>query len=356
MFKSRIKQWKLNKNYKAAERISIAQILRHHKMKGCTSPQVLLYGRPVKMHRVQRHCKGGVYFPQPALNDYASSLVEDNKRYQVRCTCCTGDICQDQGSQAHVTTLKDIHNRYSLSPKPQLHLALPTGLKNVELILEQTSVFYRSYCEGQTSKDLSPNIDRPPTEVQYILELNPNIFFHMIAAGASALRSGQQTAGWRLIHKASDITMPLLMQQHPYTLKTLLHLASQLETDDKPDLFRSIWSFIGEMASTTLGPTHPISLTCKALLATEEKSLVHARAAKLILTILEQNFGRYDVRALDARAGYIASLRILGLEAEQERLTTDLLHDFVCLGYDVAIANILIDPTSINVRMIEVGL
>jgi hypothetical protein len=242
MFKTRITRWKLNKNYKAAERIAVAQIIRSHKTKGCTSPQVLLHGRPVKMHRVQRHCRTRIYSPRPSSDDHVLSLTEDDKRCQVRCTCCESDIRQDEGCQARIM-LSDVQKQVFLASKPQPPLPVPTELKNAELILYQTNVFYRSYFNP------SCNINRRPAEIQCTVGINSGAFLNLVLTGADALHSGQRTAGWRLLHEASNLTLPMLKQHDARTLDSLLNLASSLEARGYPDLFHSIWSFIREMAS-----------------------------------------------------------------------------------------------------------
>jgi hypothetical protein len=349
MFKTRINRWKLNKNYKAAERIAVAQIIRSHKTKRCTSPQVLLHGRPVKMHRVQRHCRTRIYSPGPLSNDHVLSLTEDDKRCQVRCTCCESDIRQDEGCQARIM-LSDVQKQVVLASKPQPPLPVPTELRNAEFILHQTNVFYRSYYQVQTSRNLSCNINGRPAEIQYGVGITPGAFRNLVLAGADALHYGQRTAGWRLLHEASDLTLPMLKQHHPRTLDYLLNLAFNLETRGDTDIFRSIWSFIREMASTILGLMHPVSLTCKALLAIEDRSLVCIKAIEIILNILEQTFGRYESVVLQMKSMYIDSLLMLGSKAESDRLIRDLLQDYAYVKDDFGVVDTLVKLGHINLR------
>jgi hypothetical protein len=351
MFKTRITRWKLNKNYKAAERIAVAQIIRSHKTKRCTSPQVLLHGRPVKMHRVQRHCRTRIYSPGPSSNDHVLSLTEDDKRCQVRCTCCESDIRQDEGYQARIM-LSGVQKQVVLASKPQPPLPVPTELKNIELILHQTNVFYRSYCQVQTSRNLSRNINGRPTEIQYKVGINPVAFRNLVLAGSDALRSGQQTAGWRLLHEASDLTLPMLKQHHPRTLDSLLDLASNLEAHGNPDIFRSIWSFIREMTSTILGLMHPVSLTCKALLVIEDKNIVYTKAIEIILNILEQRFGRYESMVLQMKSMYIDSLSML---ADSDQLTRDLLQDYTYVKDGSGVVYTLVQLGYINLRQNDIN-
>jgi hypothetical protein len=57
MFKKRVIDWNLNKNYKATERKTIARVVEQYRKHGDPIPPIMLRGQPVKMHRIQRHCK-----------------------------------------------------------------------------------------------------------------------------------------------------------------------------------------------------------------------------------------------------------------------------------------------------------
>jgi len=57
MYKSRFTRWNIGKNYKAAEKESIADHITLCARDGRTAPALRLRGKPVKMHRIQRFCR-----------------------------------------------------------------------------------------------------------------------------------------------------------------------------------------------------------------------------------------------------------------------------------------------------------
>jgi hypothetical protein len=95
---------------------------------------------------------------------------------------------------------------------------------------------------------------------------------------------------------------------------------------------------------------HPVSLICKALLVIEDKSIVSAKATKIMLNILEQRFGRYESIVLEMKSVHIYSLLMLRSEAESDRLARDLLQDYAYAKDDVGVVDTLVKLGHINLR------
>jgi hypothetical protein len=164
----------------------------------------------------------------------------------------------------------------------------------------------------------------------------------LVLAGVNAVQSGLPTVGWKFLHEASDIALPMFKQHHPRTLDCLVSLASKLQNIGQLSVCRSIWSFIREMAYTTLGLMHPVSVTCNALLVIEDISQVEATVIELVLSVFEQSFGCYDRLVLEIKADYFSSLSKLRSLAEQERLARDFVRDCVYIKNDVLVVGALI--------------
>src|ERR1700753_1592764 len=57
MYKKRIKEWRINKNYKREEKDAVSRALQRRTQAGKVSHQVMIRNQPVKFQRILRHLK-----------------------------------------------------------------------------------------------------------------------------------------------------------------------------------------------------------------------------------------------------------------------------------------------------------
>jgi hypothetical protein len=240
MYKRRIHNWKLNKNYKANEKKEVVHIVKQYKKARQPCPPILHMGRPVKMHKVQRNFRLGSLSPVPQM---------------VR---PTGSISYDCGSRNVLTSLGDV----ALSSEPGRLLSKDTELRQTEFLLLQISHLYDLYLElaSQRQKDFIWE-DGEGKAICY-----HDSFMDEVAAGIRCLDLGQSRPGWRLLNSALDKAGPMLAAKHPFTFQCILYLFVVPPLMNHMDIFRVVWHYITNMSSAILGENHPLSRIFQAII------------------------------------------------------------------------------------------
>jgi hypothetical protein len=333
MFKKRVTDWKLNKNYKSAERKAVARVVEQYKNHGDPVPTILVHGQPVKMHRIQRHCKIGQLLTRPFRSaGYFDSSVLNSDAVQIR----SGGLCMEYDEEMDLMGIVrrqegNLPNMTSLFATPMRHLSPPDELKHVEVVLFQTKIFYEWYTQSIITQGMEGNgaLDSE-AEMMAPVKISPVAFISKISA---ALKMSQRRARWRLLSEAMETVKPMLVNKHPDSLRGLIRISSTWE-ELSPDLYRVIWRQISEMASIVLGDSDPLSKVCLAIIHITSKCHVFEAAARLLQPIFERNLGPQHVETLMVKSEYIASLIKNADFAGAERLQRTLISDFEKLGHE----------------------
>ncbi|KAE8451744.1 hypothetical protein EG329_003201 [Mollisiaceae sp. DMI_Dod_QoI] len=320
MFKRKVTDWNLNKNYKAAEREAIAREVERYRSKGDPIPTILVRGQPLKMHRIQRHCKIGQLFTTPfrSARSFDSGALNNNAR-QIR---SDGFIAEYDEETNLVDNMRDregnLPEMMALFATPLRQLSQPGELKHAEFVLYQTNIFYETYAKSMARGEMTSNTAMvSETKLVAQAKYTPKIFINQVR---TALCLGQRRATWRLLNEAMDMIKPMLASKHPATLQHFIYQAWEWEGFLSPDLYRVIWGHISKMASIVLGNSDPLSKVCLAI-------------TRLMLSIFERTLGSHNAQTLTLKSNYINSFVNKADFAEAERLQRMLIPDFEKLGH-----------------------
>jgi hypothetical protein len=220
MFKKRVVDWKLNKNYKAAERDAVARIVEQYRNQGNPTPTILVRDQPVKMHRIQRHCKIGRPLTSPfgsAGSFHSSVLNNDAGQIQPRGLIIEYDKEVNPMDERR-TRKANIPENTFLFAIPLRHLSPPDELKYAEMVLFQT-IFYEWYAQSMKENGTPDSEDEMVARV----ENSPAVFACKVTA---ALELGQRGARWRLFNESMDMIKPVLASKDPHCIRLFLMAAS----------------------------------------------------------------------------------------------------------------------------------
>jgi hypothetical protein len=294
MFKQRVKDWDLHKNYKAAERKELAQIItvvKYHEVMGETQPRkVLLRGQPVKMHKLRR--------------DIRSQNLSTRRLLELR------DLAQGIKSMpGQEVSVEDLRKRLVRSSSPASPLTTPPQLKNTELFLLYTDIFYKSV-----------TVDSFPPVVDYAAIPPSRDYCNKVDAAFEVLKSGKSAKALQLLNDASEVTKQMLEKRCTETLSNFVYNAADWANDCPPDVFRVFWNYLTAMATIVLGEEHPTAMICKTIGDLEPGSSMYATAFQLIIKRLEKLLGHGHPETLASKDRYNVLLCWSGNFSEAERL------------------------------------
>jgi hypothetical protein len=266
MYKTKITQWGLMKNYKACEKEHLVRIAKAHHDSGQAIPRLILRNRPAKMDRIRRFCK-----TQNISQEICDALPLDSSNSQTSSlsVISSGD-CR---APAGVTTTALCGVRSSFSSlgsycrkglfDPERPFSVKSRNDRVELILLQIKVYYETYfpsipasCKpGRAARLELRNVPENAELSNYLNEWRSKLLLGVLILGQE-----KPAQGWRLINEACGMFHRILGQK-PLGLFRLLFFA--FNDDDwamHSDLSAHILRFFTKIAAARLGCNHPICI------------------------------------------------------------------------------------------------
>lgn len=309
MFKQRVTDWDLNKNYKAKERKDLAQIVKYYQETGEEPPKnILIRGQPVKMHKIRRDARDHQLSPRRR-----AELQELDKSIKT--------------ITAHEVSLEDLRKRMVLSSTPIPPLSTPAPLKYTETVLLQTKFFYDSFVR----QDLLPGPKENSDAIQSwdLLATRPSWdFCNKVDAAFELLKESQQKAAFKMLDEASDMARPLFTSKDTDTLCMFLFNAADWSISVPSDIFKTFWRFLWQMAITVLGEKHPVTVICLLIACVEPGSPVYATAFQIIVPKLEEMLGPGHKLTLNVKDRYNVLLSWAGEDDQAERLQRQLVQHY----------------------------
>lgn len=298
MFKHRIKEWGLGKNYTAAEPKYLAPITKDYEGIGESCPNELsIRGQPVKEHWIRRDSKRK-QLSHMRLSEL-HQLDQDTK--------FTGN------SQ---NALEDLQKRLALSSTLVQPLATLPSHRHAEILLLQTKL----YCESYIHLAVHGAVDDDP--------ISSGIFCNKVDAALTSLERGQPKNGWRMLHEASDSVRSLFKSNDKSILRLLLRFTQRWYKSATPALFKVLWTHISEMASTIRSHNNPITLICVSITHIGGGYEVCEIAFGLMLAEFEQSLGPDHEKTLEIKDLYQSLLLESGKFDAAELLQRQLLHHY----------------------------
>jgi hypothetical protein len=185
MYKTKITQWGLMKNYKASEKEHLARIVKAYRDSGRRIPPLNVRNRAAKMSRVRRYCK-----QQQILEDICDALPSESTSKGTTSSTETPPGHRAAATNVLFRALPGVQNSSSSilgSKKPSFDPERPfsTASKDgrIELILFQTKIYAQSQfnCTIEHHKHI-------------------HAWREKLIYGAEMLWQKRPAKGWQMIH------------------------------------------------------------------------------------------------------------------------------------------------------------
>ncbi|KIX05691.1 uncharacterized protein Z518_03663 [Rhinocladiella mackenziei CBS 650.93] len=275
MYKRRITEWKIRKNYKAKDKEILAKRVKAYVDAGYDVQSMSFHGRPVKLDRVKRHYRTDKRFNQ--LWERLSQSPED---------ILIGDVAIKQDSPSAATTrLTPVPNfsstlgQWSSSVEagtvPEMgnlttNVRPPAEMYNIEATLFHTYEAVRWQFTAFTPlklRDLPVRFpDSIPSEVLAGRVDQVSAFWLALDHGFKYLKTGRSKDAWRSFDESCKMVQPLIVSAPLQLLSCLLlHFATAWQGLN--ELEQHLLKFTASMTSNVLGPSHPLAQALKMIAA-----------------------------------------------------------------------------------------
>jgi hypothetical protein len=244
MCKTRIKEWHLEKNYKAQEKQAVLDLLQRIEPSAMSNISFEIRGRPAKMDRIFRYSRDGRIVQADVDRLATSSLLLRTKRRKV----------QVSGIQNEEPVRDQLI--HSLSPPNSFFsLSAPEDLQDIENIMYDTAQYYRSYFSPSDRFGKAELLRWQPFFGQTILGDLVDQYLHACQA---ARRSNYNFARIFLDRAHRQLYLAMLAQHSQLLGATLeiIHTPSYNANFETAELFAR---FAADMSRAIYGENHPIT-------------------------------------------------------------------------------------------------
>jgi tetratricopeptide (TPR) repeat protein len=303
MFCYRIAEWNLQKNSKSPTQKDLLRLVRQYEKQVLKGQSIYILERPRQESSDQSSAS-------------QSSRDDDDQKDITH----SGKILQ--------SLLQDLRHRTLVYSKPVNPLLLPHQLRQAEMILKQTDIYYSTLFIPLKISQHDDDIRAGMLAEDMIV--SPWDFCNTMDSAFELFNLGQLREAFVLLEDASQMTRPMLAGNHSETLQSLLFNAADWSNSAPPDIFRILWRYLAEMAAIVLGRESPICVVCKAILGMESGggSLVYENAFRLILGKLGGELGERHKQTLRARDKYNTLVSLTGDLETVERLQKELVQQY----------------------------
>jgi hypothetical protein len=264
MFKRRIADWKIHKNYKAKEKELLAKRVKACVEAGHDVHSISFRGRPLKLDRVKRQYRSDKRFTQ--VWEQISQSPDE---------ICVEEAAVKEESPSTNTTTSKAFLEPSASPEcPTTHVRdnggrdlatvtvlPPTDLYNTEIVLFHTREAVRWQFTAFTplkSKELQARFPHMiPREVRTGQIDQVSAFWLGLYRGFDYFHTGRADDAWTTFDSCCNMVQPLIKSAPLQLLSCLLvHFATPWQ--GLAALEQQLLGFISSMAENSLGSCHPL--------------------------------------------------------------------------------------------------
>src|SRR5271168_3282634 len=214
MYKTKITEWKLKKNYTAAEKEQFARDFKAHRDSGKGIPPLTLRNRPAKLDRIRRFCK-----QEKILEDICDALQSDSP-YKENVNSSAKAPAGNRGAATAQVIRAAVNGVQNSSPSsaqgltqtlfdPERPFSTTSSIGRIELILLQTKIYHQSRFGSGTRSDTRSATPRLLFgNGDLVSKLVENLIY-----GVGTLVGQKSTQGWRMINEACEMVHKVLEQQ-----------------------------------------------------------------------------------------------------------------------------------------------
>ena len=257
MYKTKLKQWSLMKNYKASEKEKLARIVKAHRDSGKDIPPLTLRNRAAKMDRVRRFCK-----QRKILEEICDALPAESCSKTTTSSPKAFPVHREAAIDVMASGLQGVGNsslslvlgsrKMSFDPERPLSTASKDG--RIELILFQMKTYHQSQVDCTIQLNRLKSAAMLDDRASFGTTLAEKLVY---GAGMITQKPSQ---GWQTINEACDMAHQILDQPHQSLFRNLLYAFNDFGMTLQLDLRAHVLRFFTKASATKLGCNHPISV------------------------------------------------------------------------------------------------
>jgi tetratricopeptide (TPR) repeat protein len=277
MYKKRIKEWKINKNYKREEKDAVSRALQRRSQAGKVSHQVMIRNQPVKFQRILRHLKASAGATISHGSDATSDCLKSSE-VEVR-TPDAESFVLDEPTNRHLQA--DLRRRLSLSPEPSRPLFTHDDLGSAEILCWESARYFEWQLSGHARPFSSP------TSVKGDCAVNSLSSFFLAASLAESSRYSDARV---ILNNSFDELKNALIHPSPQLLPSLLGVICARGEDQTPFKVRELYrEHASDLCRVYLGARHPITATVRFFCgAGGQRQVFNTVLGSLLATVLRK--------------------------------------------------------------------
>jgi tetratricopeptide (TPR) repeat protein len=275
MYKKRIKEWKIMKNYKREEKDAVSHALQRRTQAGKVSHQVMIRNQPVKFQRILRHLKAsaGTTISCGSTSPWSCSKGSE---IEVR-TPDAESIVLDEST--HRNFQADLLR--GLSPGPGRPIFTRGDLGIAEILCWESVGYFESALSVHAR-----TLSRP----DHMASL-----FHLansVSAASSLAESRRYSDARVTLNNTLDELKNALMHQSPSLLPSLLSIIYTGQEDQTPFKVRELYrEHAVDLCSVYLGVRHPITVIMRSFPKASDKTQVFNAVLRSLLAVVLKKAG-----------------------------------------------------------------
>jgi len=310
MYKKRIKEWKINKNYKREEKDAVSRALQRRTQAGKVSHQIMIRNQPVKVQRILRHLKASAGATIGHGLDVSSGSLE-NSEVEVR-TPDAESFVLDEPTNRHFQA--DLRRRLSLSPGPSRPIFTHDDLGSAEVLCWESVKYFEWQLSVHAMTLSSSKSANNYCAVSSISSL---------AQAVSLAESSRYSDARVILNNSFDELKNALADPSPQLLPSLLSVICTRGEDQTPFNVRELYhEHVTDLCGVYLGVRHPITVAVRFFRRAGGKiQVLNAVLGSLLATVLRKT-GLHESHGLSTylmrlQAGALSGL---GQFEEAERI------------------------------------
>jgi tetratricopeptide (TPR) repeat protein len=284
MYKSKLKQWGLVKNYKAKEKEHLARIAKAHRDSGKNAPLLTFKNRPAKWSRVRRFCKQQKFLEEicdtlPNESTSNASLSSSTKAFAGDHRSVTAGVVQTALKGVCKSPFSSVSGLRQTLFDPERPFTMDSHEARIELILLQTRIYTQSRVASTGDSDI---LWRTRT---YAMDWESKLTF-----GMTALAHQKPTQGWRALNEACGIFHQVLDEQSQSLFPNLFFTLGDPMWAKHLDLSKRLLQFFTKLSVAKLGCNHPISIILYHLQEKQIFADTIGPAYEVLMDVSEESF------------------------------------------------------------------
>ena len=294
MYKKRFFKWRLRKNLRAEEKenfLTTAQSELQQLFRGVSNEKI--------KQRADRHRR------TQAIRRHKLTLQDDAAEDD-------DDFPEEKMEHLEISTanaMMQMSQTLNLATKSMFHLP---GLKNFEHLDYQLYHYFKNlaicpsgsegnevYFDNGGYAQARRNFRQRP------LAASHKIFAEWLGSALDWNRNGQ-VVHWELLHRALDISQPVIKSESPHLLCALAMQLGEIHHDER--LVRNICSFLAEMSGKIHGRSHPLSVVLTTVSTSPDMRSMLLWILSITASLTTNRRVISESLSIECKAGYLCRL------------------------------------------------